>query len=78
MKDDFDYNNINDMIDLIYEFLYKNHSNEVYGFEKIKINEIDNNRILKNSEFDYNEIFDNNSYLKYCFQVNLYFVASNL
>ena len=61
-NDNFNYDNIDDMIELIYNFVYKGRKNieKDYVYEKINIENIDMSRILKQGEFDYNKILMNN------------------
>ncbi len=61
-NDNFNYDNIDDMIELIYNFVYKGRKNieKDYVYEKVNIENIDMSRIIKQGEFDYNKILMNN------------------
>jgi hypothetical protein len=61
-NDNFNYDNIDDMIELIYNFVYKERKNieKDYVYEKLNIENIDMSRIIKQGEFDYNKILMNN------------------
>ena len=52
-----DYNNIDDITNILYDFVYNN--DKKYIFEKFNIENITLNDIVKNSNFDYSEIFKN-------------------
>ena len=53
-NDNFNYDNIDDMIELIYNFVYKERKNieKDYVYEKLNIENIDMSRIIKQGEFD--------------------------
>ena len=61
-NDNFNYDNIDNMIELIYNFVYKGRKNieKEYVYEKVNIENIDMSRIIKQGEFDYNKILMNN------------------
>ena len=61
-NNNFNYDNIDDMIELIYNFVYKGRKNieKDYVYKKVNIENIDMSRILKQGEFDYNKILMNN------------------
>jgi hypothetical protein len=61
-NDNFNYDNIDDMIELIYNFVYTGRKNieKDYVYEKVNIENIDMSRIIKQGEFDYNKILMNN------------------
>jgi len=61
-NNNFNYDNIDDMIELIYNFVYKGRKNieKDYIYEKVNIENINMSRIIKHGEFDYNKILMNN------------------